>query len=121
MVKKDDRVPAEVLNILSGYDDVYVSQATFREIAIKKTTGKLDVAQDSFELEKLCIANEIEILTLKMEYFERIQKLPLIHRDPFDRIITATAIEEGLTLLTQDSEIVKYDGVKTFWQTNKED
>ena len=57
----------------------------------------------------------IEILSLKMEYFERIQKMPLIHRDPFDRIITATAIEEGLTLLTNDSNITQYDGVKTLW------
>ena len=115
MVQKDSRISPLVLNVLSGYDDVYVSLATFWEIAIKKTTGKLDLPQDSFELEKLCIASEIEILPLKMEYFERIQKMPLIHRDPFNRIITATAIEEGLTLLTNDSNITQYDGVKTLW------
>lgn len=60
-------------------------------------------------------------MPLKSEYFERIQKLPLIHKDPFDRIITATAIEEGYTLLTCDSEIVKYPDVKTLWQLTKED
>ena len=115
MVQKDSRMSSSVLNILSGYDDVYVSQATFWEIAIKKTTGKLNLTQDSFELERLCKANEIAILTLKMEYFERIQKLPLIHRDPFDLIIIATAIEEGLTLLTNDSTVKQYDVLKTLW------
>lgn len=115
LVQKDSRISATALNILNGYDDVYVSQATFWEIAIKKTTGKLELEQDSFELEKLCTAHEIEILPLKMEYFERIRKLPLIHRDPFDRIIIATAVEEDLTLLTDDSNIIKYDGVKTLW------
>ena len=120
-VKKDNKIPPEVLSILRGYDDVFVSQATFWEIAIKKTTGKLDVVQDSFELEELCVKQEIEILPLKMEYFERIQILPLIHRDPFDRIIVATAIEEDLTLLTNDENIKKYDGVKTLWQTTKEE
>ena len=114
MVQKDSRMSPSVLNILSGYDDVYVSQTTFWEIAIKKTTGKLHLAQDSFELEKLCKDNEIAILPLRTEYFERIQKLPLIHRDPFDRIIIATAIEEDLTLLTNDSAIIKYE-VKTIW------
>ena len=120
-VKKDNKIPPEVLSILRGYDDVFVSQATFWEIAIKKTTGKLDVVQDSFELEELCVKQEIEILPLKMEYFERIQNLPLIHRDPFDRIIVATAIEEDLTLLTNDENIKKYDEVKTLWQTTKEE
>lgn len=115
MVQKDSRMSSSVLNILSGYDDVYVSQATFWEIAIKKTIGKLNLAQNSFELENLCKVNEIAILPLKMEYFERIQKMPLIHRDPFDRIIIATAIEEGLTLLTNDSTINQYNDVKTLW------
>ena len=73
------------------------------------------VQKDSFELERLCKANEIAVLPLRLEYFERIQKLPLIHRDPFDRIIIATAIEEGLTLLTNDSTVKQYDGLKTLW------
>ena len=121
LVKKDSRISPAVLDILNGYDEVYISQATFWEIAIKKTTGKLDIEQNSFELEELCIAEEIKILPLQMEYFERIQKLPLIHRDPFDRIIMATALEEHLILLTCDSEIVKYPDVKTLWQITKED
>ena len=115
LVQKNTRMSPVVLGILKNYYDVYVSQATFWEIAIKKTVGKLDLQQNSFELERLCTASEIEILPLKMEYFERIQKLPLIHRDPFDRIIIATALEEDLTLLTNDSEIIKYRGVKTLW------
>ena len=115
LVKKDSRISPVVLNILKGYDEVYISQATFWEIAIKKTTGKLDLEQDSFELEALCTAEEIKILPLQMAYFESIQRLPLIHKDPFDRIIMATAIEEHLIILTCDSEIVKYEDVKTLW------
>ena len=61
------------------------------------------------------------ILPLKLSYLAKLRQLPLIHRDPFDRMITATAIVEGYTLLTCDSEIVKYDEVKTLWQTTKED
>ncbi|MBQ3396541.1 MAG: PIN domain-containing protein [Synergistaceae bacterium] len=66
-------------------------------------------------MEKKCNENKIAILSLETAYFERIKQLPLIHRDPFDRIIIATAIEENLTLLTNDSEIIKYKDVKTLW------
>ena len=104
-----------IKEILKGNDAVYISKATFWEIAIKKTTGKLDVVQNTFELEKICRREDISILPLKLKYFERIQKMPLIHRDPFDRIIIASAIEEGYTLLTNDSEIIKYKDVKTLW------
>ena len=115
IVKNDSRLPSTVKEILKGNDAVYISKATFWEIAIKKTTGKLDVVQNTFELEKICRREDISILPLKLKYFERIQKMPLIHRDPFDRIIIASAIEEGYTLLTNDSEIIKYKDVKTLW------
>lgn len=49
-----------------------------------------------------------------MRYLERIQQLPLIHGDPFDRLIMATALEEGLSLITHDSNISKYD-IDLFW------
>lgn len=114
-VKKEAKMSSDALEVLKGYEDVYISQATLWEIAIKQTTGKLDLRHSSFELEELCRDSDIVILPLKAEYFECIKKLPLIHKDPFDRIIMATAIEEKLTLITNDSEIRKYEDVKTLW------
>ena len=114
-VQNSPNLSPKVLAILDGDDDVFVSQASFWEIAIKQTTGKLDLDKDMFALEELCKAEEIQILPLELAYFERIKSLPLIHRDPFDRIIIASAIEEDLTLLTNDSEILKYQDVKTLW------
>ena len=114
-VQNSPNLSPKVLAILDGDDDVFVSQASFWEIAIKQTTGKLDLDKDMFALEELCKAEEIQILPLELAYFERIKSLPLIHRDPFDRIIMASAIEEDLTLLTNDSEILKYQDVKTLW------
>ena len=114
-VQNSPNLSPKVLAILDGDDDVFVSQTSFWEIAIKQTTGKLDLDKDMFALEELCKAEEIQILPLELAYFERIKSLPLIHRDPFDRIIMASAIEEDLTLLTNDGEIVKYQDVKTLW------
>ena len=102
-------------NILDGDDDVFVSQATFWEIAIKQTTGKINLSQTSFELAEICEAEDIKILPLELAHFERIKQLPMIHKDPFDRIIMAAAIEEGLTILTKDEAVRKYEEVKTLW------
>ena len=120
-IETSSRLPAGVRELIDTAEHMSISQATFWEIAIKQTTGKLDLTMTMHELEEKCRENDIKILPLELAYFERIKKLPLIHRDPFDRIIIATAIEEELTLLTSDSEIVKYEDVKTLWQITKED
>lgn len=95
--------------------ELYISIVTFWEIAIKKTLGKLEVQESVTELGKACIDHNITIIPIKMEYLERIQKLPYIHKDPFDRLIIATAIEEGLTILTGDEYIKQYNEVKQLW------
>ena len=120
-IETSRRLPAIIRRIIDTNENIYLSQATLWEIAIKQTTGKIGLTMTSFELSEKCSEQKITILPLKCEYFERIKKLPLIHRDPFDRMIIATAIEEDLTLLTNDENIKKYDGVKTLWQTEKEE
>lgn len=114
-VLDDPKLSGTVSEILAGTEPVYISKATLWEIAIKETTGKLNLHHNTFKLEDICMDEDIQILPLKLRYFERIQKMPLIHRDPFDRIIIASAIEEGYTILTNDEIIPKYSGVKTLW------
>ena len=116
---KDNKLPDDVRRIIFDSDNVYASIATLWEIAVKQTTGKLSVVTMSvYEIAELCRNDGIIIMPIKIAYLERIKKMPLIHRDPFDRIITATAVEENMTLLTKDSGIIKYDGVKTLWESN---
>lgn len=118
----DDRLPQNVKDIISDSNSLYISYISLWEIVIKQTIGKLDaITMNVNELAQLCSNNGIIILMPKLSYLARLRQLPLIHRDPFDRIIIATAIEEELTLLTSDSEIVKYEDVKTLWQITKED
>lgn len=114
-IQNSSKLSPKVADILAGDDAVYVSKATFWEIAIKKTIGKLDMKQNTFELEEICREEDINILPLKLRYFETIQEMPLIHKDPFDRIITASAIDEGYTLMTNDTNICKYNEVKCLW------
>ena len=115
-VLNDKNLSQRVKNIILSSDNVYISYATLWEIAIKQTTGKLQsITMSAYEIAELCRDNGIIILPLKLSYLERIKQLPLIHKDPFDRIIIASAIEENYTLLTNDSEIIKYKDIKTLW------
>ena len=94
-------------------DDVsiplYVSVASAWEVAIKVSIGKLNfVGGSAFFLEKMQY-NGIEILAIADSHLEHLEKLPFIHRDPFDRLLIATAKSENMIILTADENIQKYD------------
>ena len=115
-VLDDDSLSQTAKDAIFNSDTVCISYATLWEITIKQTTGKLGIlSMNVYELAELCRDNGIIVLPLKLSYLAELRKLPLIHRDPFDRIIIATEITEGYTLLTNDGEIVKYQDVKTLW------
>lgn len=102
----------EIANQIEENENVYLSIVSLWEIAIKKTIKKLDIPETVKELEKKCDEKDITILPVKTDYLERIQTLPMIHNDPFDRLIMATAVEENLALLTGDRNIKKYSEVR---------
>ena len=84
------------------------------EIAIKVSIGKLGFVGGSAIFLKKMQKNGLELLSLKASYLEYVEILPFIHRDPFDRLLVATAKVDGLTILTADENIRKYD-VMTVW------
>lgn len=92
-------------------EHLYLSIASLWEIAIKKSIHKLKIEKSITELERICYDLQITILPIKPQYLERIQRLPMIHGDPFDRLMISTALEENLELITQDAKIAQY-GIK---------
>ena len=86
-----------------------ISVASVWEVAIKTSIGKLDfVGGSSTFLEKLQQFGVV-LLPIEASYVKHVESLPLYHRDPFDRIIVATALVEGMTVVTADENIHKYD------------
>ena len=71
--------------------------------------GKYDFDGGFPAFSQLVKDNEFEVLPIKEEYMDRLFALPLIHRDPFDRLIIASSIAEEMTLVTADENIQKYD------------
>jgi PIN domain nuclease of toxin-antitoxin system len=84
----------------------YVSAASLWEIAIKASLGKLSV--DSELLEQQLDAAGFQPLPITWEHTVQVRKLPMHHRDPFDRMLVAQAVSEPLRLLTHDEGLRVY-------------
>ena len=84
---------------------VFVSAATMWEIRIKEKLGKLDVPAN---LIATVVSEEFEWIPVTAEHADATMDLPLLHRDPFDRMLVAQAKWMGITLLTSDSLLAKY-------------
>ena len=92
----------------------YISVVSLWEIAIKMNINKYSFDGGFPAFKKLIKNNGFIVLQIEDEYLERLFELPLIHRDPFDRLIITTALAEGLTIITADENIQKYD-VSWIW------
>ena len=110
----DEKLPPEIRGIIEGDMQVFVSIASFWEIAIKNSIGKLPLECSVTEMLLTCKQYKFNLLQIEPSHLERLKQLPRIHGDPFDRLLICQAQAESLTLVTRDENIPKYD-VKTLW------
>ena len=95
--------------ILDSSAKKFISIASLWEIAIKNRIGKLPLKKGIADIFEKIEANGFGLLEVDRKYIEIYSAIPLIHRDPFDGIIVATAMAEQMTLITADEDIQKYD------------
>jgi PIN domain nuclease of toxin-antitoxin system len=86
------------------------SAASLWEIAIKRRLGREDFKVDARLLRRGLLDNGYSELPIISDHVVATESLPLLHRDPFDRILVAQATVEGVTLLTIDSLVSQYAG-----------
>jgi PIN domain nuclease of toxin-antitoxin system len=99
-------LPDEVKDRLDHEPDARVSSATIWEIAIKQALGKITGPPDLPERVRDSGFRELPITAIHAMAAGR---LPLIHRDPFDRMLVAQARCENLTLVTRDAHCQQYE------------
>ena len=96
--------------------ELYVSSASAWEIATKHRLGKLPQADAVIGgYERHLRRAEIETIPISTEHALLGGGLEWINRDPFDRVIAATAMVEGHPLVTDDGAFVDLNGIRTFW------
>lgn len=95
-------------------NELLFSAASLWEVAIKRRLGREDFIVDARLLRRGLLDNGYSELPIISDHVVATESLPLLHRDPFDRILVAQATVEGVTLLTIDSLVSQYAGpIKT--------
>jgi PIN domain nuclease of toxin-antitoxin system len=91
-------------------NELLFSAASLWEVAIKRGLGRKDFQVEARLLRRGLLDNGYRELPILSDHVVATESLPLIHRDPFDRILVAQATVEGITLLTIDSLVSQYPG-----------
>ena len=92
--------------ILAPENEIFVSTVSLWEIVTKTSIGKLNA--DVAEIRVAVLASGFYELPVLGEHAVKLAALPLIHRDPFDRMIVAQAMAEPMRLLTGDAQLAAY-------------
>ena len=101
--------PARKL-IVDLANDLLFSAASLWEIAIKRSLGRPDFRVEPRLLRRGLLDNGYLELPITSDHALATETLPPLHKDPFDRILIAQAMVEGITLLTVDTLLAKYPG-----------
>ena len=99
--------------------DRFISQVCAIEIAIKHSLGKLPLPAPfgtdfARAFEEMATRLGAAILPISLKHIDRLGRLPLFHRDPFDRLIIAQALEDDLTVMSRDRVFTAYPGLGLF-------
>ena len=112
----DDRLSKTAEEIFLDPDNnLFFSAASFWEICIKMSLGKLSLKRGWFKtIQEEMRINAVQWLPVEMQHCVELTKLPFHHRDPFDRMLIAQALAEDLQLLSRDGHLSAYE-IERIW------
>jgi PIN domain nuclease of toxin-antitoxin system len=103
----DSRIESKAQDLITDpANDILVSSVSLWEIVVKVRVGKLEA--DIGEIVAAIDAQGFEMLDIHPKHLEELVGLPMHHKDPFDHLLIAQAIAEGLTFLSQDKHTSAY-------------
>lgn len=106
------RLPLAARELIENVENVILfSTVSIWEVAIKTGRGRDEFAIDPRRLRINLLDNNYQELPLLGDHAAMVTSLPDIHKDPFDRILIAQALAEGLTLVTADKTVARYGGL----------
>jgi len=96
--------------ISDPHNELLFSAASIWEITVKYLRRRDDFRVDPRVLRRLLLDHGYAELPVTSEHAVTIDSLPSLHKDPFDRLLLAQAISEGIILLTADAQLARYPG-----------
>ena len=106
MTRPDEIVPSAQKKLIDPDNDILVSAASIWELEIKARKGRLYLPDGFMEALR---EEHFDVLPITWRHAQATSDLPMIHSDPFDRLLIAQALAEGLILMTRDETIHGYD------------
>jgi PIN domain nuclease of toxin-antitoxin system len=95
---------------------LFVSVVSVWEIVLKHQAGRLLLETDLEEVvDQILYRSPWAILPMSPEHLPVLASLPMLHRDPFDRLLIAQATHSRMPMLTADQDIKKYSSIRTIW------
>ena len=113
--ENNSHLPSSVRSFMERNDNLMISIASFWEITIKTSLGKLTIPESIVGLMDKALLKGFKILPIERKHLITLSTLELIHRDPFDRIIIAQAIAENMSLVSSDNIFQQYP-VNCIWK-----
>jgi len=105
-LEADKRLNQNLKRVIDNPNNIkFISAASFWEIIIKVHAKKLIL---KIPVRDILKNFEFEVLNIDLTHILKLEKLPDYHKDPFDRMLIAQAISEGLTIITNDEKIKRY-------------
>jgi PIN domain nuclease of toxin-antitoxin system len=105
----DERLSSRARRLIEDNEsELFFSAASVWEMAIKSSLGRLSLPVPAAEYVAEKIERGLRVLAVEWTHAAAVEKLPFHHRDPFDRLIIAQAIEENLPIITSNSIFRKY-------------
>lgn len=104
-----EKLSASARAVLAAPENaLFFSAASIWEIVIKHGLGREDFKVDPHRLRKMLVLNGYTELPVTSEHALGVEALPMLHKDPFDRLLIAQARAEGMMLLTVDASVLQY-------------
>jgi PIN domain nuclease of toxin-antitoxin system len=115
-VLDDPQLSSTARNLIEDpANEVDVSPASYWEIAIKIKLGKYALPQPYQQfMETQFAANDVHILPIEPRHTALLTTMPFHHKDPFDRLLVAQALSDGVSIISVDSQLDAY-GVQRVW------
>jgi len=108
-ITEDTKLPKEIRQVIESMDNTcFVSLATYWELAIKNSLGRLDLGKPLVELFSIIEDSGFELLPIDINHVLTSATLPFHHHDPFDRIIIAQSLVEDIHIVTKDQKFQLY-------------
>ncbi len=113
--ENDPNLPNSLREMIDLADTVYLSIVSLWEMAIKLNLGKLSLKRSYETIEQELESSDISLLPITFIDTLQIYRLPLHHRDPFDRMLISQAINKSLILISRDTQFDAYP-VQRIWE-----